>query len=93
MNAEEKKSEPGIQAEKDYRKKVTGFREKPVLTLYSQPFLYPTDGKLCPEGRGPLLILSLQLGSCDHVVGGVSWCGWSHSLEKLAPAGKNRISP
>ena len=46
-----------------YRKKMTDFREKPVLTLYSQPFLYPIDGKLCPEGRGTLLIFSLKLGS------------------------------
>ena len=76
-----------------YRKKGTDVGEKPVLTLYSQPFLYPIDGKLCPEGRGPLLIFSLQLGSSDHVVGGVSWFGWSRGLEKLAPAGKNRISP
>ena len=34
------------------RKKVTGFREKPVLSLYSQTFLYPINGLLCPEGRG-----------------------------------------
>ena len=76
-----------------YRKKEAGFREKPVPSLHSQPFLYPIDGKLCPEGRGPLLIFSPQLGSSDHVVGGVSWFGWSRSLEKLAPAGKNRVSP
>ena len=34
------------------RKKVTGFREKPVLSVYSQLFLHPIDGILCPEGRG-----------------------------------------
>ena len=36
-----------------YRKRESGFREKPVLSLYSQPFLYLIDGKLHPNGRGP----------------------------------------
>lgn len=35
------------------REKVTGIREKPVISLHSQHFLYPIDGKLCPKGRGP----------------------------------------
>ena len=31
---------------------MTGFREKPVLSLYSQHFLHPIVGKLCPEVGG-----------------------------------------
>ena len=49
-------SELGIQAKKRFiigRKKVIGFREKPVLPLYSWLLLYPINRKLCPEGRGP----------------------------------------
>ena len=75
------------------RMKVTGFRVKLVLSFYSQPFLYPINGKLCPGGRGPQFIFGLQLGSCGQVVEGISWVRWSCRLEKLAPAGKNRISP
>ena len=37
---------------------MTGFREKPVLSLYSQHFLHPIVGKLCPEVGG---CLSLSL--------------------------------
>ena len=51
---------------------MTGYREKPVLSFYSQPFLYPVDGKLCRGGRGPQFIFSLQLGSYGHLVEGVS---------------------
>ena len=76
-----------------YRKKETGLREKPVPSFYSQHFLCPIDGKLCPGGRGPQFIFRPQLGSCGHVVEGVSLSGWSGSLEKLVPAGKNRIMP
>ena len=32
-----------------------------MLTLYSHPLLYPIEGNLCPEGRGPLFIFSLPL--------------------------------
>ena len=32
------------------REKMTGFREEPVPSLYSQPSY---GGKWCPEGRGP----------------------------------------
>ena len=60
------------QADKDLvqeeREKVTGFREKPALFFYSQPFLYPIDGKLCPGERGPQFIFSPQLGSHGRVV-------------------------
>ena len=77
---------------KKERKKVTGFRVKLVLSFYSQPFLYPINGKLCPGGRGPQFTFGPLLGSCGHIVEGVSWVGWSCSLEKLTPAGKNRIS-
>ena len=75
---------------------MTCFREKQVLSFYSQHFLYHIDGKLCPGGRGPQFVFSLQLGSCGHVVEGVSQLGghvvegvsWSCSLEKLAQQGK-----
>ena len=70
------------------RKQVSGFREKPVLSLYSQPFLCPINVKLCPEGRGPLFIFSLQLGSCDHVVRGVSWSGGHIVLRNWHQQGK-----
>ena len=69
----------GRQAEKDLlqeeREKLTGFREKPALSCYSQPFLYPMGGELCPGGRGPQFIFSPQLGSCGHAVEGVSQLG------------------
>ena len=67
------------------RKKVTGFREKPVLSFYSQPFLY---GKLCPGGRAPQFIFSPQLGSCGHVVQGVSWLGGHVVLRNWHQQGK-----
>ena len=35
------------------KREVAAFREKPVFSLYSHPFLYLVDGELCPEGRGP----------------------------------------
>ena len=73
-----------------YRKKETGLREKPVPSFYSQHFLCPIDGKLCPGGRGPQFIFRPQLGSCGHVVEGVSLSGWSGSLEKLVPAGEKQ---
>ena len=72
-----------------YGEKETGSREKPVLTLCSHPFLHPIEGDLCPEGRGPWFIFSLQLGSCDHAVRGVSQLGdhvilrnWHQFLKK-----------
>jgi len=75
----EKKSKPGSQAEKDLlqeeREKLTGFREKPALSFYSQPFSYLINGELSPRGRGPQFIFSPQLGSCGHIVEGVSWSG------------------
>ena len=67
------------QAEKDLlqeeREKLTGFGEKPALSFYRQPFLYPINGELSPGGRGPQFIFSPQLGSCGHIVEGVSWSG------------------
>jgi hypothetical protein len=39
------------------RKKVTGFREKPVPSLYSQPFLYPIDGKYPVRREGASVYL------------------------------------
>ena len=63
---------------------MTDFREKPVLTLYSQPFLYPIDGKLCPEGRGTLLIFSLKLGSL------IIHYPWGLTLERGAMASIGR---
>ena len=75
----EKESKPGSQAEKDLlqreREKLTGFREKPALSFYSQPFLYPINGELSPGGRGPQFIFSPQLRSCGHIVEGVSRSG------------------
>ena len=54
LSEEKKRANQALrQRLQEERKKVAGFREKPVLALYSQPFLYPIDGKLCPEGRGP----------------------------------------
>ena len=47
-------SAPEMQEE---RKKVTGFREKPVLSLYSQPFLYPIDGKYPVRREGASVYL------------------------------------
>ena len=83
---------------------MTGFIEKSGLSFYSQPWLHPFNGELCPRGRGPQFIFSLQLGSCSHILKGsltVGWShsprdlmiGWSRSLEKLVPARKNRILP
>ena len=46
-----------------------------MLYFYSQPFLYPIDGKLCPGGRGLQFIFSPQLGSYGHLVEGVSQSG------------------
>ena len=67
---------------------MTDFREKSVLSLYSQPFLYPIDGKLCPEGRGAHFIFSPQMGSSDHLVEGVSWLGGHVVLENWHQQGK-----
>ena len=82
----------GRQAEKDLlqeeREKLTGFREKPALSCYSQPFLYPTGGELCPGGRGPQFIFSPQLGSCGHVVEGVSQSGGHIVLRNWHQQGK-----
>lgn len=62
----EKESKPGSQAEKDLlqeeRKKLTGFREKPALSFYSQPFLYPINGELSPGGGGLSLSLACSWG-------------------------------
>ena len=73
---------------------MTGFREKPALSFDSQPFLYPVDGELCPGERGPQFIFSPQLGSCGHVVEGVSRSGghivlrnWNQQRETGCPPG------
>ena len=75
-----------------YRKKESGFREKPVLPFYSQPFLYCIDGKLCPRGRGPQVILSPQLGSYGHVVEGVSRLDGQVVLRNWHRQGKQGIA-
>ena len=62
---------------------MTGFREKQVLSFYSQHFLYHIYGKLCPGGRGPQFVFSLQLGSCGHAVEGVSQLG-GHAVEGVS---------
>ena len=73
---------------------MTGFREKPALSFDSQPFLYPVDGELCPAERGPQFIFSPLLGSCGHVVEGVSRSGghivlrnWNQQRETGCPPG------
>ena len=68
---------------------MTGYREKSVLSFYSQPFLlYPIDGKLCPGGRVPQFIFSLQLGSYGHLVEGVSQLGGHVVLRNWHQQGK-----
>ena len=67
---------------------MTDFREKSVLSLYSQPFLYPIDGKLCPEGRGAHFIFSPQVGSSDNLAEGVSWLGGHVVLENWHQQGR-----
>ena len=80
------------QAEKDLlqeeREKLTGFGEKPALSFYRQPFLYPINGELSPGGRGPQFIFSPQLGSCGHIVEGVSWSGGHIVLRNWHQQGK-----
>ena len=70
------------------RKKESGFREKPVLSFYSQPFLHRIDGKLRPRGRGPQVTLSPQLGSYGHIVEGVSRLGGQGVLRSWRRQGK-----
>ena len=45
-----------------YRKKETGFREKPVPSLYSQPFLYPMMGNCALQEGGLSLSLAHSWG-------------------------------
>ena len=78
VNVEKKRASQAVRQRKIYyrkREKLTGFREKPALSFYSQPFLYPINGELSPGGRGPQFIFSPQLGSCGHTVEGVSLSG------------------
>ena len=70
------------------RKKVTGFREKPVLSFHCQSFLYPISGKFCSGGREPQFICSQQLGSYGHVVERVSLSGGHIVLRKWHHQGK-----
>ena len=95
MEKKRAESEPGSQAEKallqEERKKVTGFREKPVLSV--QPtLLTPHQWETVPGGRGLSLSLAPSWGLVVTSGRGLM-VGWSGSLEKLAPAGKNRVSP
>ena len=57
------------------RKRETDWLWRETSALLRQPFLYPINGELSPGGRGPQFIFSPQLGSCGHIVEGVSWSG------------------
>ena len=88
----EEESKPGSQAGKallqEERKKVAGFREKPVLSV--QPtLLTPYPWETVPGGRGLSLSLAPSWGLVVTSGKGLT-VGWSGSLEKPAPAGKNR---
>ena len=67
---------------------MAGFREKPVLSV--QPtLLTPHQWETVPGGRGLSLSLAPSWGLVVTSGRGLM-VRWSGSLEKLAPAGKNR---
>ena len=72
-----------------YRKRESDWLQRETSDLPLQKtLLYPIDGKLCPKGRGSQFIFSLQLGSCDHVVIGVSQAGGHIVLRNWHQQGK-----
>ena len=56
------------------RKRETDWLERETSALLLQPTLL-IRYELCPGGRGPQFIFSLQLGSCGHIVKEVSQSG------------------
>ena len=73
--ARRKESKSGRERFITGRKRETDWLWRETSALLRQPFLYPINGELSPGGRGPQFIFSPQLGSCGHIVEGVSWSG------------------
>ena len=63
-SVEKKRATRAFRQRKIYyrREKMTGFREKPVPSLYSQPFLYPLVGNCALKGGGLSLSLAHTWG-------------------------------